>query len=125
MSLFHVAPPEEFTFQAENWTRWVKRFERFRIAYGTLHDEMMRDRFAVGLRDKRLSEQLQMDPELTLEKVLNRASQSELGNVNILVIQTRHYLRRVFMMNTTHQCQMESSGRLAIRLHSESRFTEN
>lgn len=27
--------------------------------YGTLHDEMVRDRFVVGLKDKRLSEQLQ------------------------------------------------------------------
>uniref|UniRef100_A0A096LST4 CCHC-type domain-containing protein n=1 Tax=Poecilia formosa TaxID=48698 RepID=A0A096LST4_POEFO len=46
--------------------------------YGTLHDEMVRDRFVVGLRDKRLSEQLQMDAELTLEKALTRARQSEL-----------------------------------------------
>ena len=46
--------------------------------YGTLHDEMVRDRLVVGLRDKRLSEQLQMDPELTLEKAVTKAKQSEL-----------------------------------------------
>uniref|UniRef100_A0A3B5QZY7 Gypsy retrotransposon integrase-like protein 1 n=1 Tax=Xiphophorus maculatus TaxID=8083 RepID=A0A3B5QZY7_XIPMA len=168
MNQFQVTPPEKFTFRAEDWTKWIKRFERFRIAsgletqadenqvntliytmgdeaedilvslhltpqeaseyetvkgrldahfvarrniiferakfnqrqqetgesidgfhtalhclaeycgYGTLHDEMVRDRFVVGLRDKRLSEQLQMDAELTLEKALNRARQSEL-----------------------------------------------
>ncbi|XP_025999271.1 uncharacterized protein K02A2.6-like [Astatotilapia calliptera] len=168
MSQFQVTPPEKFTFRSDDWTKWIKRFDRFRIAsgletqadenqvnaliytmgeeaedilvslhltpeeasdyetvkrrldahfvarrniiferakfnqrqqetgesvdnfhtalhclaehcgYGTLHDEMVRDRFVVGLKDKRLSEQLQMDPELTLEKALNRARQSEL-----------------------------------------------
>ncbi|KAG1937341.1 hypothetical protein F2P79_018210 [Pimephales promelas] len=157
---------EKFTFKAEDWTKWIKRFDRFRIAsgletqadenqvnaliytmgeeakdilvslhlspeeaseydtvkrkldahfvtcrnviferakfnqrqqemgesadsfhtalhclaehcgYGALHDEMVRDRLVVGLRDKRLSEQLQLDPELTLEKAINRARQS-------------------------------------------------
>lgn len=168
MSQFQVTPPEKFTFRSDDWTKWIKRFDRFRIAsgletqadenqvnaliytmgeeaedilvslhltpeeasdyetvkrrldahfvarrniiferakfnqrqqetgesvdsfhtalhclaehcgYGTLHDEMVRDRFVVGLKDKRLSEQLQMDPELTLEKALNRTRQSEL-----------------------------------------------
>ncbi|RVE55527.1 hypothetical protein OJAV_G00235410 [Oryzias javanicus] len=167
MSRFQVPPPEKFTFKADDWPKWIKRFERFRIAsgletqaeenqvnaliysmgeeaediwvslrlspeeeadfhtvktrldahfvarrniiferakfnqrqqemgetvdsfhtalqclaehcgYGALHSEMVRDRFVVGLKDKRLSEQLQMDPELTLEKAVNRARQSE------------------------------------------------
>ncbi|XP_036435971.1 uncharacterized protein LOC118814457 isoform X2 [Colossoma macropomum] len=34
MSLFQVPPPEKFTFKAEDWPRWRKRFERFRIASG-------------------------------------------------------------------------------------------
>lgn len=46
--------------------------------YGTLHDEMVRERFVVGLRDKRLSEQLRMDAKLMLDKALNKARQSEL-----------------------------------------------
>ncbi len=45
--------------------------------YGTLHDEMVRDRLVVDLRDKKLSEMLQTDPELTLEKAVTRARQSE------------------------------------------------
>ena len=46
--------------------------------YGQLHDELIRDRLIVGLRDKRLSEQLQMDPELTLERAVTRVRQSDL-----------------------------------------------
>ena len=167
MAQYQVKPPDPFSFKAEEWTKWIKRFDRFRIAsgmdaqdeenqvnaliytmgeqaedivvslhlnaeeagdygtvknkldahfvtrrniiferakfnqrqqevgesadsfhtalhclaeycgYGALHDEMVRDRLVVGLRDKRLSEQLQMDPELTLEKSINKAGQSE------------------------------------------------
>ncbi|XP_061132648.1 uncharacterized protein K02A2.6-like [Syngnathus typhle] len=168
MAQYQVMPPEKFTFKAEDWPKWIKRFERFRIAsgletqaeenqvnaliysmgeeaedilvslhltpeqmseycrvtqrldahfvarrniiferakfnqrqqeigesadsfitalhclaehcgYGQLHDEMVRDRLVVGLRDKRLSELLQLDPELTLEKAVTKAKQSEM-----------------------------------------------
>jgi len=36
--------------------------------YGDLKNEMIRDRIVVSIRDMSLSERLQMDPELTLEK---------------------------------------------------------
>lgn len=39
---------------------------------------MIRDRLIVGIRDKRLSKQLQMDAELMLEKAVIRIRQSEL-----------------------------------------------
>ncbi len=39
--------------------------------YGTLHDELLRDRLVFGLRDSTLSEQMQLDRELTLEKAIN------------------------------------------------------
>lgn len=39
---------------------------------------MIRDRLVVGIKDKRLSEQLQLDPELTLDKAVTRIRQSEL-----------------------------------------------
>lgn len=45
--------------------------------YGDQHDEMIIDRLVVGLTDKRLLEQLQLDPELTLEKAVVRVRQSE------------------------------------------------
>ena len=38
-----------------------------------LKEELIRDRLVVGLRDAALSEKLQMDPELTLEKAVTSA----------------------------------------------------
>ena len=45
--------------------------------FGTLTDEMIRDRIVVGLLDAKLSEKLQLDSELTLPKAVNQARQSE------------------------------------------------
>ena len=45
--------------------------------YGTLKDQMIRDRIVVGLQDLKLSEKLQLDPELTLTKAINQARQSD------------------------------------------------
>ena len=38
--------------------------------FRTLKDQLIRDRIVVGLRNKQLSEKLQLDPDLTLEKVI-------------------------------------------------------
>lgn len=43
--------------------------------WGTLHNELIRDRIVVGLADTHLSEQLEKD--LNLEKAINMAIQSE------------------------------------------------
>ena len=45
--------------------------------YGEMKDEMIRDRIVVGIRDRALSEQLQLDAELTLEKAKKRVRQRE------------------------------------------------
>ena len=45
--------------------------------YGTLHNELIRDRLVVGLANLRLSECMQMGRDLTLEKVIDMARQSE------------------------------------------------
>ena len=45
--------------------------------YGELDDEMIRDHFVVGLCDASLSKRLQMDADLTLEKAITAARQSE------------------------------------------------
>ncbi|GBM37649.1 hypothetical protein AVEN_132093-1 [Araneus ventricosus] len=45
--------------------------------YGVLHDELIRDRIVVGIRDKNLSEKLQLDADLTLPKVIERVRLSE------------------------------------------------
>ncbi|XP_048236436.1 uncharacterized protein LOC125371759 [Haliotis rufescens] len=169
MASFQITPPEQFDFSnTEGWTRWIRRFERYRITsklatkdqetqvnqliylmgaeaddilptftlseeeqtsytivkakfdqyfsvrrnviferakfnqrvqrdgepvdsfitdlyslaencnYGALHDEMIRDRIVVGIRDLKLSEKLQHDSELTLQKAVTSARQSEI-----------------------------------------------
>ena len=45
--------------------------------YGALHEEMIRDRLVVGLRNAKLSEKLQLDAELTLEKAVTQVRQAE------------------------------------------------
>ena len=45
--------------------------------YGDLHDEMVRDRIVVGIRNNKLSEKLQLDPDLTLANAINQVRQSE------------------------------------------------
>ena len=45
--------------------------------YGTLHDELIRDRIVVGLRSPALSEKLQRDADLTLEKAMQIAREYE------------------------------------------------
>ena len=45
--------------------------------YGTLHDEMIRDRIVVGICDAKLSMKLQRNAELTLDKVVTQVCQAE------------------------------------------------
>ena len=45
--------------------------------YAELHDELIRDKIVVGIRDASLSEKLQLDPELTLSKAVTRVRQAE------------------------------------------------
>lgn len=46
-------------------------------AYGELANEMIRDRIVVGIRDKALSERLQLDSELTLDSAKRKVRQRE------------------------------------------------
>ena len=167
MATFQVVPPEKFSFKAEEWPKWFRRFERFRIAsklveesevnqvnaliymmgdeaddilksfslseanakkydavkqkfqehfiikrnviferakfnsrsqhegelvdnfitdlynlaeycnFGALKNELIRDRIVVGIRDKALSEKLQLEHDLTLERAINFVRQKE------------------------------------------------
>nr|XP_054588665.1 uncharacterized protein LOC129153481 [Nothobranchius furzeri] len=45
--------------------------------FGALMEEMIRDHIVVGIRDSRLSERLQLDPDLTLAKTITQAWQQE------------------------------------------------
>ena len=45
--------------------------------YGALHDEMIRDRIVVGIRNTSLSERMQLQPDLDLEKAVTQVRQAE------------------------------------------------
>ena len=45
--------------------------------YGLLRDEMIRDRLVVGIRDSNLSEHLQLDADLNLDKAKKAIRQRE------------------------------------------------
>ena len=45
--------------------------------FGTLWDDLIWDRIVVGIKDKKLSEKLQLDSKLTVEKAITKARQSE------------------------------------------------
>ena len=45
--------------------------------YGNLHDQLIRDRIVVGIRDAHLSEKLQLDSSQTLSKALQQARKAE------------------------------------------------
>jgi hypothetical protein len=45
--------------------------------YGDMRDQLIRDLIVVGICDDKLSEKMQLDPELTLEKAISLARQSE------------------------------------------------
>ena len=167
MATFQVTPPERFSFKPEEWSKWIRRFERFRLAselnkkdeesqvntliysmgdeaddilqsfgmseddrkkynavkkkfeghfiikrnaiferarfnmrvqtegesvdnfitdlytlaefcdFSDLRDELIRDRIVVGIRDKALSERLQLEGDLTLENAVNLVRQKE------------------------------------------------
>ncbi len=45
--------------------------------FGMLKEELIRDRIIVGIKDKKLSEQLQMDSELSFAKAIQKVRQSK------------------------------------------------
>ena len=45
--------------------------------YGILEDERIRERIVVGIKNSRLSQKLQLDPELTFEKSVMQVRQKE------------------------------------------------
>ena len=45
--------------------------------YGTLHDELVRDRTFVDIKDGKLSKKLQLEADLTLDSCITKVWQSE------------------------------------------------
>lgn len=86
--------------------------------YGTLHDELTRDCIVVGLRDTSLAKRMQLDKDLTLEKPVNMARQSEVikrqqtdlrgvGRMDIDAV-TKGRRQKPFMPKTPHQSKHPS-----------------
>ena len=72
--------------------------------FGTLRDDLIRDRIVVGIKDMKLSKQLQLDSKLTLEKAIKKS-----GSQRQLKSSKRSYRKQ----NLTHHqlmltvCPME------------------
>lgn len=45
--------------------------------YGLLHDELIRDRLVISLADMRLSKLMELDEDLTLERAIEMARQTD------------------------------------------------
>ena len=65
--------------------------------YGELHDEMIRDRIVVGIRDSALAIKLQLDSTLTLSKAVAAVRQAE------AVKQQQPLLRGGSQMSASHR----------------------
>ena len=63
--------------------------------YGTLKDQMIRDRIVVGIRDKALSQHLQLDPDLTLEKAKTLTRQREAIQEQQVILDNRSTKREI------------------------------
>lgn len=71
-----------------------------RCDYGGLRDRLIRDRFILGLRDKALSEALQLDAKLTLASALAKARQKESVRQQQQLLQASERTSMVKMENT-------------------------
>ena len=103
--------------------------------YGNLHDEMVRDRIVVRLKDKSLSEKLQLEAELTLENAINQARQREqqgiirqerLNASNVDKIKSfrpkPEYMYTKPTQNTNVKSQSQKCGRCGGSLHKRNEF---
>jgi len=80
-------------------TRLYSQVDKCR--YGNLRDEMLRDRIVVGIKDKSLSEKLQLDSELTLERAVTQVRNAELGKLQQKELQESHHPKIVESSVTT------------------------
>ena len=64
--------------------------------YGALKEELLRDRIVMGIRDKTLSDKLQMDANLTLESAKKQARQKEaVKKHSQLTVFTRQFKKKL------------------------------
>ena len=72
-------------------------------SYGVLHNEMVRDRIVVGLRDAKLSEKLQMDSDLDLDKAIAARQSESVKQQQPLLRNTLHDEQAVNMLKKRRQ----------------------
>ena len=77
--------------------------------YNALHDEMIRDRLVVGLRDASLSEKLQLDAELTLDKAVTRVHQDEAVKKHQSVLRGEGAVKPEAPVGTVHKARPRRS----------------
>ena len=79
--------------------------------YGTLHDEMIRDRLVVGLYDSKRSEKLQLDAKLTLDTALTTARQSEAVKKQQLIIRQETIIKEESIGAVSRGGKIQTRGR--------------
>ena len=72
----------------DNFITDVFRFAEH-FGFGNLHDLLIRDRIVVGLSDKSLSENLQLEADLTLGKAMTQARRKELIHHQLGIVQQK------------------------------------
>ncbi|GBM36856.1 hypothetical protein AVEN_82843-1 [Araneus ventricosus] len=75
IAIFEIAQfSKRIQLDAESVNTFITAFYTLteHCEYGALHDELIRGRIVVGIRDKNLSEKLQLHSDLTLTKVIER-----------------------------------------------------
>ena len=82
--------------------------------FGLLHDEMIRDRIVVGLADQKLSEKLQLDADLTLEKVINSVRQSESVRSQQAVVRGQEDASQPAKVDRVHKSKPQKSLRTSL-----------
>ena len=84
--------------------------------YGSLKEEMIRDRIVVGIKDENLSEELQLTPDLTLKTATDKVKERELvtkqqvdlrgetSESNIDTVKSRKYVKRRYKQVNCYRC---------------------
>ena len=98
------------------------RVQAKRCAYGTLQDELIRDRLVVGIRDDKVRSRLLREPELTLQKCIDIAHAAEITQKQMQEIKdetnTVHDVRPTYRASTDndrsrHESQEQRKLKLA------------
>ena len=81
------------------------RVQAKKCAYGTLQDELIRDRAVVGIRDDQVRSRLLREPELTLQKCIDISHAAEISQKQIQEIKDE--TNTVHEMKPTHRPQAD------------------